>query len=288
MPAISGRHRGEAASPSDASEAPLPNGRPVDGLLLALAVQSIGEDLDGDGILRRTVELSCAVTGAEHAMLGLNDPDGVAGDLAALITHGDPALLGDGHALALPLLVDSTVFGTLHVGGRPRPFAGRDVQTLDVLLRAAGAALGHARVRRGLVHDLQRTLLELREGAPVDKVRVVVDEYAELLGLRPELRFSETGAALPEDAIGDVLAVLRAALANVHEHARASRVEVEFDVSAHWVMLTVTDDGVGVALDHGEGRGLADMRARAQRRGGVVRLGPNTPRGTAVSWLVPA
>lgn len=261
---------------------------PVGGLLLALAVQAIGEDLDGGDILRRTVELACAVTGAEHAMLGLNDPEGVAGDLAAMVTHGDPTLIGGGHTLALPLLVGGKVFGTLHVGGRTDPFSGRDVQALDVLLRAAGAALGHARVRRGLVSDLQDALLELREAAPLDKVRAVVEEYAARLGFRPHLRFSETGATLPDGMIGDVLPVLRAALANVEAHARASRVEVELDVSSQWVMVTVTDDGAGPAPGHGEGRGLADMRARAQRRGGVLRLGPNPPRGTAVSWLVPA
>lgn len=282
--AIAGRHRDRTGS----SEQSAPAAGPVDGLLLALAVQSIGEDLDGDGILRRTVDLACAVTGAEHAMLGLNDPDGVAGDLTTMVSHGDPTLLGGGHTLALPLLVGGRVFGTLHVGGRPRSFSGRDVQTLDVVLRAAGAALGHARARQGMVGDLQRAMIELREGAPVDKMRALVGEYADRLGFRPQLRFSETGAALPDGVVADVLAVLRAALANVHAHARASRVEVELDVSTQWVMLTVTDDGVGPAAGHPDGRGLADMRERARRRGGVLRLGPNPPRGTAVSWLVPA
>jgi len=251
-------------------------------------VQSIGEDLDPDDILRRTVELCCAVSGAEHAMIGLNDPDGSDGDLAAMATHGDPTLIDTGPTLALPLLIGGRVGGTLHLGGRATPFTGRDAQTLGVLLRAAGAALGHARARSGLVRDLQRAVLALREGAPVDKVRAVVQEYAAVLGLRPELRFSEVGAALPEGVVADVVPVLRAALANVHDHAAATRVEVELDVSRQWVMLTVTDDGRGLAADHDEGRGLAQMRTRAERRGGVLRLGPNPPRGTTVSWLVPA
>lgn len=267
------------------SSAPPP---PVDGLLLALAVQSIGDDLDRVGILRRTVELGCAVTGAEHAMLALNEPDGVAGDLAAMLIHGDPTRLSDGHTLALPLLVDETLVATLHVGGRGHPFAGRDVWSLGLMLRAAGAALAHAGSLQAMVREVQHAVVELREGAPLDKVRALVEEYAVRLGFRPRLRFSETGAALPDGMIGDLLPVLRAALANVVDHAGASRVEVELDISAQWVMATVTDDGVGPHAGHGEGRGVADMRERAERRGGVLRLGPNPPRGTAVSWLVPA
>lgn len=259
----------------------------VDGLLLALAVQSIGDELDRDVILRRTVDLCCALVGAEHAMLGLNDLDG-AGDLDAMVTHGDPTLIGRGPTFALPLLVDGGVFGTLHLGGRPTEFGGRDAQTLSVLLQAAGAALGHVRVREQLVRDLQGAVLALRVGSPVDKLRAVVEEYAGVLGFRPELRFSEIGASLPDGMIADVLPVLQAALANVHAHAGATSVEVELDVSRSWVMLTITDDGRGLASGHAEGRGLTQMRERARRRGGVLRLGPNTPRGTAVSWLVPA
>lgn len=261
--------------------------RTGDGLLLALAVQSIGDELDRDVILRRTVDLCCALVGAEHAMLGLNDLDG-AGDLDAMVTHGDPTLIDRGPTLALPLLVGGRVFGTLHLGGRAAEFGGRDAQTLNVLLQAAGAALGHTRVREELVRDLQDAVLALRVRSPVEKVRALVEEYAALLGFRPELRFSEIGSALPDGMIADVLPVLREALANVHAHAAAASVEVELDVSRSWVMLTVTDDGRGLAPGHREGRGLAQMRERARRRGGVLRLGPTTPRGTTVSWLVPA
>ncbi|MBO0843014.1 MAG: hypothetical protein J2O46_07495 [Nocardioides sp.] len=260
-----------------------------------MAVQAVGEDLDPDSIVRRTVDLACAVTGAEHAIFAIND---AAGDIEAMVTHGDPA--GAGGGLALPLRIGGEVTGTLHLGGREEPFDGRDTQVLSVLLSAASSALTHAQVQRRMVRDLQRAELNARHAAeeaaheaPLEELRRVVGEASGRLGFRPTLRLTEEGAPLPAELLGELVPVVTAALDNVAAHAKAASVRVEVDVSPAWMMLAVADDGVGVdpTLDHGDrdGRGLAAMRSSADRLGGVFRIasGIDQEVGTRISWIVP-
>ena len=93
-------------------------------------------------------------------------------------------------------------------------------------------------------------------------------------GVRPELR-------------PHLLAVIREALSNVARHARASSASVSLDVGDE-VVLTVTDDGVGIT-DDGRRSGLANMAERAEAFGGsfeVRRAGPDG--GTIAVWRVPA
>ena len=291
-----GRHRAEvAAAPSPA---PAPDGeqqrfavddtlvrpgrRSGESTLLALAVHAIGEDLDLDGVLRRTVELSCAVTGAEHAMLGVSDEDG---DVGTVVTHGDPEELAGGHALSLPLQVDGRLFATLHLGGRARPFAGYDTQRVGVLLRAAGTAIGHIRAREAyaagqVARERARIAAALRE---LDQAaREIVEQGTGVLGFAPHLRVDGSVALLPSTLRHELLSALGEALAGLDHHAGSRTVSVEVDAPGRWLLLTVTDDGARRSTAGG-----AELRARAERLGGVLRLTPVTPVGTRLSWLVP-
>lgn len=292
-----GRHRAEDTREPEAARSgedglaiddtlirPSRSGRHGEGgsTLLALAVLDIGEELDTETILSRTVEHSCAVTGAEHAMLGLSDSDG---DVGRVVTHGDPAQLERGHSLSLPLQVDGRLFATLHLGGRARPFQGYDVQRVGVLLRAAGAALGHVRAREEyaagrVARERDRVAEALRE---LDQAaREIVEQGTGALGFAPHLRVSGSVALLSAALRGEVLSALGEALAGLGRHADARSVVVEVDASERWLLLTVTDDGARRSTT-----GTAELRARAERLGGVLRLTPVAPLGTRLSWLVP-
>jgi signal transduction histidine kinase len=85
----------------------------------------------------------------------------------------------------------------------------------------------------------------------------------------------------------DILATLREALSNVARHARATRVEVEVEV-AEVVRLRVTDDGIGPPSGPTpEGKGLPNMTARAEQRGGSLALSARQPHGTILEWRIP-
>ena len=112
-----------------------------------------------------------------------------------------------------------------------------------------------------------------------------------LAGFAPSLRL---GAKLndqvrPEIA-EDMLTALREALSNAARHAQASRIDVSVDVDAEgFLIVRVTDNGVGIPPD-GRRSGLRNLRLRAEKLGGELRLGPAGAdgAGTELVWRVPS
>jgi signal transduction histidine kinase len=77
------------------------------------------------------------------------------------------------------------------------------------------------------------------------------------------------------------------ALQNAAKHAQASRVTVRVGPVPGGVELVVTDDGIGFQAGDGAGRGLANLRDRAESLGGTLRIDSQPGRGTAVTVRVP-
>ncbi len=102
------------------------------------------------------------------------------------------------------------------------------------------------------------------------------------LGFDPWLRIDGDLAALSVELEGDLVAVVREALANVSRHARAAHVEVSV-VATDVLRVVVADDGAGTDPESVES-GLANLRARAGNHGGALRLEPNLPHGTVLTW----
>ncbi len=114
----------------------------------------------------------------------------------------------------------------------------------------------------------------------------VTSMAAQGLGFQPRLQFDgPVDTKVPEELVPDVLAVVREGLANAARHAKASRVEVRVDVHDD-LTITVTDNGVGMG-DSTRSSGLANLRARAEARGGSMTTGPGEKRGTRLHWRVP-
>ena len=140
------------------------------------------------------------------------------------------------------------------------------------------------------VKDIRGTIFELQSRSPASlrgDLRKLVREYAGALGFAPVVRTTgplDTGVPAPVQV--ELLAVLREALANATKHAHASDVTVEVDVTAHELVLTVTDDGVGIPADPHES-GLRNARTRATALGGSFDAGPGPEAGTVLTWRVP-
>jgi signal transduction histidine kinase len=77
------------------------------------------------------------------------------------------------------------------------------------------------------------------------------------------------------------------ALANVRKHAHARQVRVSIDATDDGAGLTVTDDGVGIGAQAGNGYGLAGMAERVRLVGGTVEVGPDVSGGTTVRVALP-
>jgi signal transduction histidine kinase len=150
---------------------------------------------------------------------------------------------------------------------------GSAVDDLDVTIKEIRTA----------IFDLEQSKAG-REGLRA-RVLAVAREAAAPLGFEPRVLLDgpiDTGV---DARVGDELvATLREALSNVARHARATRVDVEVEVSGD-VSLKVSDDGVGPpANDQPAGNGLRNMGERAAMLGGTLELRPGAAGGTVLEW----
>jgi signal transduction histidine kinase len=84
--------------------------------------------------------------------------------------------------------------------------------------------------------------------------------------------------------------VVQEALANVVKHAKASEVDVAFQVTKSAVVVTVSDDGVGAGatdLARPRSHGIAGMRHRIYVLGGQLDVARRPSGGTMVRATVP-
>jgi GAF domain-containing protein len=185
-------------------------------------------------------------------------------------------------------------------------------------LFAAGLALQGATARMGnhpvaprvagVIDELDDTIAQIRttifaiqRAATMSprglraRVLELVTESAGALRFTPALRFSgpvDTVLSDTGDLVDDLTAVLREALSNVARHAQADRADVDLMVESGdaggpaRLTVQVRDNGVGIG-DTTRSSGTANLRHRAERRGGTLTLGPNTPSGTCLKWCVP-
>jgi signal transduction histidine kinase len=153
------------------------------------------------------------------------------------------------------------------------------------------------RLQRGIddiddtIKDIRRTIFALGALDSATDVQSemegLVERAATVMKLRPRLRIDgPLRTAVTDDLAPDLLAVLSEALTNVGRHAHASSVDVRVSVGSDAIELGVTDDGRGMA-PHIQESGLRNMRARAERHGGDLEVGPAEGGGTSVRWRVP-
>lgn len=140
------------------------------------------------------------------------------------------------------------------------------------------------------IKDIRRTIFALgttdAAGDIQSEATRLVERARSTLKFRPELEFSVPVRSLVVGEVAaDVLAALGEALSNASRHADASRVAVRLSAGDE-IVLTVADDGRGLPADFAES-GLANIRSRAERRGGSVRLESEAGAGTRLVWAIP-
>jgi signal transduction histidine kinase len=151
------------------------------------------------------------------------------------------------------------------------------------------------RVRRISV-DLRPPLLD--EVGLVSALRVYLEGQAALSGLAITLDADEPGPGgpprLPADLEITCFRVVQESVTNAIRHARARRVEVRLARGPDRLLLSIRDDGRGLAaatLDEAAARGhlgVVGMRERVRARGGQLRLTSTPGVGTNVAAELPA
>ncbi|MDG4825340.1 GAF domain-containing protein [Asanoa sp. WMMD1127] len=172
--------------------------------------------------------------------------------------------------------------------------AGLSLQGAAAQLGAGAAADRIVRVIDDLdttISQIRTTIFQLQRppNAVAQSIRArlldVASQVAPALGFEPGVRFDGViESQVPADLVEDLEAVLREALTNIARHAQARSADVEFTVTADTVTLEVRDDGRGIG-EPTRTSGLANLRARAERRGGTLTV--RAARGTLLRWSVP-
>ncbi|WP_405736991.1 sensor histidine kinase [Streptomyces sp. NBC_01537] len=145
---------------------------------------------------------------------------------------------------------------------------------------------------RRFVHDL----------APADLAERTLAEALTALaqresgaGLAVVFRLDGTPVPLPERVEAALLRIAQGALANVREHAAATRAALTLTCLDDQISLDVADNGRGFAPDRTpppgadgvRGHGLPAMRIRARQLGGALTVESTPGEGTVVSAAIP-
>ncbi|MET1019925.1 MAG: sensor histidine kinase, partial [Microterricola sp.] len=136
---------------------------------------------------------------------------------------------------------------------------------------------------------------ELEEGALAGALRRMLERLTEESGIDTEFRVDESLPALATTVEVALLRTAQSALANVRQHAGASRVVVNLADAGDSVRLDIVDNGRGFdagAWDSdsgpaGGGYGLHSMRARLRELGGGLDVESAAGEGVALSAHVP-
>lgn len=182
------------------------------------------------------------------------------------------------------------------------------LESADALLDASHDAADRERIQRALrtalaltranLEEARRSVLDLRaaplEGRTLPRaLAALVDALAAETAARggPRVTFEATGGARPLPVRVEVglYRIAQEALANVLQHAEATRADVRLVATPAEVSCTVADDGRGfdpAALPEGR-YGLIGMRERAKLLGGTLRLESAPAGGTRAAVVIP-
>ncbi|WP_457098276.1 sensor histidine kinase [Microbacterium sp. P5_E9] len=107
------------------------------------------------------------------------------------------------------------------------------------------------------------------------------------LGLEIELDDRLAGDQPPSATQATAYRIVQEALTNVVRHSAASRATIVLDRDADHLVVTVLDDGSGIAADSIERGGLRGMRERAELVDGALTVAPAASGGTEVIARLP-
>jgi len=149
----------------------------------------------------------------------------------------------------------------------------------------AGALVGRALAQ---VRDLSNLLRPsaLDDLGLVPALRALANDVAQRSRLQVDLGL-DPPPDLPQDTEVVIYRVIQEALTNVVRHARATRVKASVVHTDHRVILTVDDDGQGLAPGAGPRLGRLGMQERVMAAGGTLTIGPSEEGGVRLVASLP-
>ena len=145
---------------------------------------------------------------------------------------------------------------------------------------------------RGMLFTLRPLVLEAQGLGPA--VDALLRRYSESDGVEMRLIGAETGALLSKQAQTVAFAIIEEALNNARKYSKATLIEVRLWQTDGLFAAAVRDNGVGfdtydINRDYSTrgSLGMVNMRERAERIDGSLRVESTPDSGTTVTLVVP-
>ena len=157
---------------------------------------------------------------------------------------------------------------------------------------AREAANAAALVTRAIAQtsELAQGLSPIRKGGRLgDALSHLARQSQELLGVHCEVTRNDVPPGLGDDAATHLYRIAQEAITNAAKHAKPTRIELACERVRQDLVLTVTDDGVGLCDDATDDRGMGMhiMRYRARSIGGELSIAGRKGGGTVVKCSSP-
>ncbi|WP_280720718.1 CHASE domain-containing protein [Janthinobacterium sp. CG_23.4] len=140
---------------------------------------------------------------------------------------------------------------------------------------------------RHIINDLRPTVLDLGVNASVEWQ---VTQFCRRTGIACEVSESHDDIFLSDECATALFRILQESLSNVLQHANASRVQVKLEKCHDSVSLSVSDNGVGAAIN-GRNKpgsfGLVGIEERIKLLGGTFYIESSPGAGMSVRVSVP-
>ena len=140
---------------------------------------------------------------------------------------------------------------------------------------------------RQIINDLRPTVLDLGVNAAVEWQ---VAQFRQRTGIACEISESDDDIYLSDQCATALFRILQESLSNISQHANASRVQVKLEKCRDTVSMSVSDNGVGAAID-GRNKlgsfGLVGIEERIKLLGGTFYIESSPGAGMSVHVSVP-
>lgn len=114
----------------------------------------------------------------------------------------------------------------------------------------------------------------------------LVDRFRERTRIDVTYR-SEFDGRLADETETHLFRIVQEALTNIARHAGATKVSIHLRADNGNVLLTLSDNGKGLAADRRNGMGLTGMQARARSAGGEMKVTSNPGQGVTIEVRAP-
>jgi signal transduction histidine kinase len=140
---------------------------------------------------------------------------------------------------------------------------------------------------RQIINDLRPTVLDLGVNAAVEWQ---VAQFRLRTGIACEVSESHDDICLSDQCATALFRILQESLSNISQHANASRVQVKLEKCRDTVSMSISDNGVGAAIDGRNKQGsfgLVGIEERIKLLGGMFYIESSPGAGMSVHVSVP-